>query len=239
MHTIEVTSIDEPRNREKWITTNKKKRCWCSALRISHISGQFIPRIFIAPSFFADRSNLNTPVNDVLIKIDFTKISLGTNDLALHQDVSLNLEGRLPPLLLNKFNVSLQSGDLIRGFSIGFFKLWDSASYFFQLIVFFLKTLILRQGYLLQFFKLRSKFLFRLFQGQFFNFKETMLSSRFFTSLEAWMSADTTGSEYLRMVAVFKSMRPSHWHLSTRPSWSSLIWSRTTGVTRVLSMNSG
>ena len=105
----------------------QKKRC--SALRISCKNGRFIPRVVI--TFFADRCDLNAPINDMLIKTDFTKISPGTNDLALRQDVSLNLEGRLPPLLLNKFNIGLQLGDLIGGFSIGFFKLRDSASCFF------------------------------------------------------------------------------------------------------------
>ena len=128
----------------------KKERCL--ALRISFKSSQVIPRADI--TFLADRCDLNAPVNDVLIKTDFTKISPEANDLALRQDISLNLEGQLPPLLFNKCNVSLQSNDLIRGLSIGVLKFRDSAFCCFQLLVYFLKTAILCLGYLFQFLKI-------------------------------------------------------------------------------------
>ena len=95
---------------EKILLQKKKKkniftaRVVSSTLRISCRSGRFILRVV---TIFADRSDLDVPINDVLIQTDFTKISPGANHLALHQDVSFNLKGRLPPLLLNNVNIGL------------------------------------------------------------------------------------------------------------------------------------
>ena len=61
-----------------------------SALGISCKSGRFIPRVI---TIFADRSDLDTPINDVLIQTDFTEISPEANNLALRQDVNFNLKG--------------------------------------------------------------------------------------------------------------------------------------------------